>query len=398
MSRSPSSPPPARRIARASVTFLLLILAACGGGDPSGPGGGGTTLSGTVRDAGTASALAGATVEIGSKSATTDANGHFELAGLTVGAATARAERPGYAGATVSLVLSAGSNSRDFTLAIQEIYESGAYSIFVPAGGGSMRGAIITLGGPITSGFVTGGLISTNPTNEAGLQALGSSLRSLARSAHVALVGTRTLGLSNSAGSDNDILSALASVAQASGHPELTAGPVVMFGLSSGAREAAGFASRLPARTIGLLERVPVGVVTLSTPATLHIPTFIMQAQLDGTADNTAVKAAFSANRSQGGLWALEVETGAEHSTVSDLGNSAAIGWLQSVLSRRLPGSAGDPLVALDETTGWLGNQSTLEIAAWADYTGNRTTASWLLTQADAVFWKSLGTGGGPGT
>ncbi|MEO8480394.1 MAG: hypothetical protein ABI542_12285, partial [Gemmatimonadota bacterium] len=287
-----------------------------------------------------------------------------------------------------------------FALTPQEVYLTGtgnAYAVYLPAEVGAIRGVIIALGGPTTDGFVTGGPLTNGQPNEERLQLIGQRLRALARSAHVAILGTRNLALANSAVSDNEILAALRSVAQASGHAELEAAPLAIFGGSSGGPEAAGLASRVPARTIGLLEWVPVGVSTLTAAATLAIPTFVMQAELDDATRNASVKAAFATNRSQGGLWALEVEPGAEHSTVSDLGINAAIGWLSNVLLLRLPAHSGDPLVVLGETTGWLGDQSTLEIAAWADYAGNPITASWLLGQADAVTWKSLGGGGGSG-
>jgi hypothetical protein len=52
----------------------------------------------------------------------------------------------------------------------------------------------------------------------------------------------------------------------------------------------------------------------------------------------------------------------------------------------------------VDETSGWLGDQTTLDIAAWADYSGDRTAASWLPSESAARSWKTVGTtttGGG---
>ncbi|MEO5825193.1 MAG: carboxypeptidase regulatory-like domain-containing protein [Gemmatimonadales bacterium] len=401
MSRIPLSPSTMPWVVRAPLLFMLLLVPACGGGNspggPTGPVDGVAILSGYVRSAGSSSLLANATVKIGANIATTDANGHFELTGLKVGAATARAERPGFVPSEAALTLNAGGNTHDFALSAQEIYQIGAYAVLVPAGVAQIRGAIVTLGGPTTSGFVTGGSINGGQPNEAALQALGADLRFLARSAGVALLGTAQIALANNTESDSEILAALRSAALASGHPELEAVPLVMFGLSAGAREAAGLASRLPQRTIGLLARVPVGVTALTEATQLAVPTFIMQGELDD-ALNASVQPVFSSNRAQGGLWALAVEAGATHSTVSVTGNAASTGWIRSALMLRLPSRQGDPLVTVNETVGWLGNQATLEIARWGDYVGDRTTASWLPTDADAVTWKQLGTlGGGSG-
>ena len=67
------------------------------------------------------------------------------------------------------------------------------------------------------------------------------------------------------------------------------------------------------------------------------------------------------------------------------------------MLALRLPAAAGDPLVALDQATGWLGNQTTLDIAPWADYPDDRAAASWLLSESEATSWQVLGTEDGDG-
>ena len=392
-------PAVARRIVAAWATLGFVFLAGCK--ESAGPGGGSedASLSGTVREQGSVSVLADVTVTIGGSQATSDATGHFELTGLPVGTATVKAVRAGYQPAVATVALTAGSNSHDFALSFQEIYPVGVNAVFVPGGAGPLRGAIIILGGPVTSGFVTGDSLtpgSNNPVLEQSLQDLGASLRALASSARVALIGTSTVGLPDNTATDNALLAALSTAASASGHPELANAPVLMFGLSAGAPEAAGFAARHADRAIGLLERAPTGITLLSAPAALAVPAFVMQAELDNVVDNPSVQAVFEANRSQGGLWALAVELGVGHHEASGAGNGAVISWLDHVLAMRLPAVAGDQLVALSESSGWLGNQSTLEIAAWVDYTGNRTAASWLLSQVDAISWQSLGTSDTP--
>jgi len=384
----------ANRLAAWSVTLALLLMSACG--DSSGPGSGddGTTLSGTVRAAESPTVLAGATVTVGAHQATTGADGQFELTGLPTGPVTVQVRRPGYAPAQAAITLAAGPNSHDVTLTAQEIYMIGPVAAYVPSGVGPMRGAILVLGGPPTSGFVTGESMSaagTPPEHEAGLQALGADLRALARSARVALIGTRTIATENVPTSDDGLFRALADAAAASGRPELASAPVLMVGLSAGSPEAAGLASRHPERTMGLLVRVPTSVTSLAPGAALAVPTFVMQAELDVPERNAAVRDIFAANRSQGALWALAVQPGVAHEDVTSLGNGSMVGWLASALDRRLPSTPGAALTALEESAGWLGNQTTLQVAAWSDYAGDRTAASWLLSQADAQSWKVLG-------
>jgi hypothetical protein len=122
-----------------------------------------------------------------------------------------------------------------------------------------------------------------------------------------------------------------------------------------------------------------------------------MLSELDEPSNLTAVQNAFAANRSSGGLWALAIEPGVQHAEATVVGNQANVNLIATMLAARLPATLGDPLIALDETAGWLGNQTTFEIATWAAYTGNRATASWLLNQSAALSWQTLSTpvGGG---
>jgi hypothetical protein len=384
------APAIARRVTSGGATLVLLLLAACGGGDSSGPdgGGGGATLSGTVRAAQASAALA---------QATSDANGHFELTDVPIGAATVRAERPGYLPAEETVTLAAGSNSHDFTLNPQEVYEFGSNAVYVPAGVGPMHGTIIVLTDLQASGFVTGESIASDPPElETGLQGLGASLRALARSAHVALLGSHFNGV-NSSTSDAIIFDALSTAERMSGQAGMADAPVLMFGIGGETPVAAGLVARQPERAIGLLAWVPFGLTALTAPEALAVPTLVMQHGDDDASRNAAARTTFSENRSRGGLWALAVEPGLPLRAATSRGNRARINWMADALALRLPATPGDPLIALDQTSGWLGNQSTLDIAPWADYPGDRTSASWLLSESAAVSWKNVGSSSGTG-
>jgi hypothetical protein len=172
----------------------------------------------------------------------------------------------------------------------------------------------------------------------------------------------------------------------------------LVFGIGGETPEAAGLVARQPDRAIGLLAWVPFGLTTLTAPEALSVPTFVMQHGDDDVSRNAASRATFSDNRARGGLWALAVEPGIDLRNATSRGNGARIAWIAAALALRLPATPGDPLPAVDETSGWLGNQTTLDIAAWADYTGDRTAASWLPSESVARSWKTVGTtttGGG---
>ena len=101
-----------RTLATASAASLL--LAACGGSDPGGPTAT-ATVSGVVRAAGGA-LIDGASVRIGSATATTAAGGQFQLQNLPVGSATIVTSAPDFDPRSQTVMLIAGTNTHDVVL------------------------------------------------------------------------------------------------------------------------------------------------------------------------------------------------------------------------------------------------------------------------------------------
>jgi hypothetical protein len=78
--------------------------------------------------------------------------------------------------------------------------------------------------------------------------------------------------------------------------------------------------------------------------------------------------------------------------------HALAAAWLEAVIAQRLPVDVdlrqGPPkLKPINIADGWLGNPQTLEIAAYADYAGDRTKACWLPDKITAELWQKLGVG-----
>ena len=97
-----------------AIALLTSILVASCGGD--GPTENATaTVSGFVRD-GSGAPIAGASVKIGSATATTGADGRFELQSVPVGSATIIASAPDFDPRSQNVVLTAGNNTFDVVL------------------------------------------------------------------------------------------------------------------------------------------------------------------------------------------------------------------------------------------------------------------------------------------
>ena len=94
-----------------------MFVAACGGSDAGDPGG--PTATATVSGVVTAAAgavIEGASVKIGSATATTGTGGRFELQNLPVGSATIITSAPDFDSRSQNVVLTAGNNTHDVVL------------------------------------------------------------------------------------------------------------------------------------------------------------------------------------------------------------------------------------------------------------------------------------------
>jgi N-acetylneuraminic acid mutarotase len=105
-----STPIPTLAIALATS----ILLAACGDSGPVPPTAT-ATLSGVVRAA-SGAVIEGASVSIGSATATTGADGRFELQNLPVGSATIITSAPEFDSRSQNVILTAGNNTLDVVL------------------------------------------------------------------------------------------------------------------------------------------------------------------------------------------------------------------------------------------------------------------------------------------
>src|SRR5687767_2432224 len=104
-------------VATALVTSIF--VAACGG-DPGGATAA-ATVSGVVKAA-TGAVIEGASVRIGSATATTGADGRFELQNLPVGSATIITSAPRFEERSESVSLITGTNAHDVVLTLQTVF------------------------------------------------------------------------------------------------------------------------------------------------------------------------------------------------------------------------------------------------------------------------------------
>jgi dienelactone hydrolase len=285
--------------------------------------------------------------------------------------------------ALISIFLLVGSAS-----ASTEQFEFGDFAIYIPANVSSVRGILLALGGPDTRAFFTDGTFGAPvPELESSLHVLGQELRKLAADQGLAILGTSHAMIPNERATDELILKIINEASVKSGRNELANAPLLIYGISGGTPEAIGFTVRNPKRVGALLLKGTAIPEQLKTSEALSIPTYILLLEQDTFADNKAVIAAFKANRKAGALWALAVEPGVPHHSLTPAHRAIVINWLREMTKLRLGKSPDDSLPEVAESSGWLGDSS-IGVAKYANFRGDRRSASWFPSKATAEEWK----------
>ncbi len=264
----------------------------------------------------------------------------------------------------------------------------GDFALYVPADVEHVRGILLALGGPDTRGFAAGTPFGAPPPVEPRLQELGAMLRELATERGLAILGSRRGGpfaYPDGAASDQQLSDGIAQAAALSGHPELADARLLLYGISQGAPEAVGFAQRNPQRVGALFLKVPLGAGPLTGDA-LDIPGYIVLHERDDLVDNATLRARFAAYRAAGAPWALALEPGALHASLSPAERDVTLAWMRTIV----PLWDAGPFRQRMPQVGWFGDPLSGEIAHAGKFTGDLATASWFPMQRLATQWAAF--------
>ena len=188
-------------------------------------------------------------------------------------------------------------------------------------------------------------------------------------------------------------------LAEVSGHPELATAPIMTFGHSNGTGFAASFPRDLPQRTIAWIAFHPGFSGYLKFENTDQVPAMVMC----GSIDKYFLKA--RQNETVAGLrkernaaMNVMMEGGVGHGTAdADSTWQFVIDFLQAAMRTRLNDDGSLKPVEIDN--GWLGatydlekgGRQQLEIAPYAKFKGDKSTANWLPDEEFAKKWQAYG-------
>jgi pimeloyl-ACP methyl ester carboxylesterase len=179
----------------------------------------------------------------------------------------------------------------------------------------------------------------------------------------------------------------LAEFATQAARSELTQVPWAIWGHSGGGNWAYAVARDYPERVIAVVPRSGAGGEL--PEASRRVPLLLSAGQLEqdhaqfGRAYESTVTA-FERERAAGGLVALSIDPEATHEIRQ--GRLLAIPYLDAFIRRRMPRLAS-VIEPLDEASSWLGNVSSFEVSAYADYAGDKSSAALLPDETVARKW-----------
>ena len=355
------------------------------------------TVIGVVSSA-TGAVVEGATVTIGSASATTGADGRFELEDVRAGSATIVTAAPRFDTRSESVSLAEGANTHDVVLTPQTLFTHQNAVAYLPQGIAEFKAAIVFLPGlrdpatglPLDSrGLVRGTSegscsIWCSPQERATVRNGALALAG----GNVALIGTTTL--LDDAGGHGALLQALAAFGTQSLHPELADIPIFFVGHSMGGCTAYGFSRVHGARVAGFLTMKGGCHNPGPALAAAGVPGHFLIGSLDEQYRRDNITGVFVGGRAAGAPWAISIDA-FHHGPILDF--DLMFDWIDAVLAARLPLTPGGPLRGVTETDGWLGDRSNGAIAAWGCYGSTRSSASWLPSQETALDWQRMAGG-----
>jgi hypothetical protein len=387
------------RISKSASMLALaacIVAAACGQSDPSGPAAT-ATVSGVVTAA-SGAVVKGASVEVGGATGTTGADGRFELRNLPVGIATIVTSAPGFDPQSSNVTLAEGVNAHDVVLAPQTLFTHQDAVAYLPLDIAEYRAAIVFLPGlrdPATGlPLDSRGLVRGTPGGTCSIWCAPSERAEVRKRAlelaggNVALIGTTTL--LDAAADYATLLQALSAFGTQSQHPELANVPIFFVGHSQGGCTAYGFSRVNGARVAGFLTMKGGCHSPAPAQAAAGVPGYFLIGALDEPHRRDNITAVFTAGRAAGAPWSLSTDA-FHHGPILDF--DLMFGWIDAVLTARLPTTPGAPLRAMTETAGWLGNRSTGAISTYGCYGSNRSTAAWLPTRETAIHWQRMAGG-----
>lgn len=193
-----------------------------------------------------------------------------------------------------------------------------------------------------------------------------------------------------SEGSGQALLTAINNFAKTSGHPELSAAPMLLWGMSAGGQFNYEFVAWKPERVIAfVVNKGGIYYSALLPRASRAVPGMLFVGGKDLEFRTNTIVGLFAVNRRGGALWALSEEPAAGH--IVGRSRDLAMLFYEDVMTARL--SATGSLNAMAEKPAFIGDFKTKTFAPTADGAAPGFPTAWLPSERVARAWQAIQAG-----
>jgi hypothetical protein len=196
-----------------------------------------------------------------------------------------------------------------------------------------------------------------------------------------------------SQGSGNALLTAIAKLSKSSSHPELSAAPLLLWGISAGGEFNYEFVAWKPRRVVGfVVNKGGIYYTALLPEAAREVPGIFFTGDKDLESRTQTIVGLFALNRRAGALWGLIHEPNVGHEIGQSL--NMALLFFEDVLTLRVRNSqaAGNPLplASIAESSGLIGDLNSKTFRPDSEGPSLNQPTSWFPTVRVARAWENV--------
>jgi predicted esterase len=187
-------------------------------------------------------------------------------------------------------------------------------------------------------------------------------------------------------GTGRALLEALQKLSRRSNHPEIKEAPLAMWGYSAGGQFNYNFTSLTPERVIAFVAVKGAYYDAPTDSRSRSVPALFFIGEKDEAIRVRNITDVFETNRRQGAPWCVAIVPNEGHGIGKTV--DFALSFFDAVIPQRLDHKGG--LRVLNQSTAWLGNVTSHEIAAASSYSQPASDAVWLPDESTALKWKQF--------
>ena len=187
-------------------------------------------------------------------------------------------------------------------------------------------------------------------------------------------------------GSGAALLTALDTLCKHRNFGQLPELPFLLRGYSAGGMFSYSFSTFKPLRVLAFAN-IRGWAMSGNTNENNDIPGLFLLGELDRPQSNNVMINTVLANRELDGLWGYAVQPGVDHFGGLERCDELIRTFFTSVMTCRL--TVGSPVLnSMSPANGWLGDHSDNAIYPYKDYPGDKSNASWLIDETNALAWQ----------